>query len=617
MNSSSFQSFALQTRSPAQTLVGLVFRCKSAISLPAFTGFAAQDAGSGRTRLFLRMGLLAWVTAGLWPACGWGQGATDAGSVQRDIERARQEAPAPQAPAVLIEGPPPPKPGATTVLLKTLKFKGNVSLSDEALQRALAAWVGSTLDFDGVQSITQKVASVYEDAGRLAMPTLSRQDITDGVVTIDILEARFAGARIIGAPFERVQPDRLLDIVDAHLRKGELLDLRAMNRALLIMDDLPGVAVTGSLAAGTGTAETELLLEVADENPYSSMMQLDNTGGRAVGEEKILAQLGMVSPFGIGDQAQLTALATRASRYARAAYGWPLTATGLRAQIWITGVDYRVRSPELRALSAHGQSASVGSAMTWPFIRGREFNLSGKLAAEEKRMENFASGSLSSDYASRNLQLELSASGFDRFAGGGANSAVLALTAGRIDLTGSPNEAADAQSARTAGHFSKWTLQLSRQQTLGNDLTFFAAASLQHSRRNLDSGERMSLGGLAGVRAYPSNEASGSSGRVINIELRQRMSDRVLLTGFYDRGTIRVYAQPLSPSGQSLLGDDPNVYTLKGVGASLNWITSVGLQFQATLARPLGSHPSPTNSGANQDGSRMGTRLWISTAYNW
>jgi hemolysin activation/secretion protein len=566
---------------------------------------------------FIQSGLMVALAGCLWPGVAWTQNPTDAGSVQRDIERARQEAPAPQAPQEALERPPAPKPGSTTVVLKSVKFNGNSVMTDAALQRALAPWIGPALDFAGVQSITQKVASVYEASGRLAMVTLGRQDITDGVVTIDILEARFAGARITGEPFERVRPERLLSIVDAHLRKGDLLDLRAMNRALLIMDDLPGVAVTGSLAAGTGTAETELLLEVADENRTSAMMQLDNTGGRAVGEEKILAQFGVVSPLGIGDQAQLTALATRASRYARAAYGWPLTASGLRAQTWVTGVDYRVISPELKALEAHGQSASAGAAVTWPFIRGREFNLNGKAAVEEKRMENFASGSLSSDYSSRNLQLELSATGFDRFAGGGANSAVLALTTGRIDLTGSPNEAADAQSARTAGGFSKWTLQLSRQQVLTKDLTFFAAASLQQAGRNLDSGERMSLGGPSGVRAYPGNEASGSSGRVINLELRQRASDRLSLIGFYDRGVIRVNAQTLSPSGQSLLGDAPNQYTLEGVGASVNWVSPVGLQVQLTLASPLGSHPSPSPAGTNQDGSRPGTRLLISTSYNW
>lgn len=566
---------------------------------------------------FFQSGLLAALAGCLWPAVAWSQNATDAGSVQRDMERARQEAPAPQAPQSALERPPVPKPAATTVVLKSVQFRGNTLVADAVLQRALAPWIGPELDFAGVQSITQKVASVYEGAGRLAMVSLGRQDITDGVVTIDILEARFAGARITGEPFQRVRPERLLSIVDAHLRKGDLLDLRAMNRALLIMDDLPGVAVTGSLAAGAGTAETELLLEVADENPKSAMMQLDNTGGRAVGEERILAQFGVVSPLGIGDQAQLTAMTTRASRYARAAYGWPLTASGLRAQAWVTGVEYRVISPELKALSAHGQLASAGAAMTWPFIRGREFNLNGRAAVEEKRMENFASGSLSSDYSSRNLQLELSANAFDRFAGGGANAAALALTTGRIDLTGSPNQAADAQSARTAGGFNKWTLQLSRQQVLTGDLTFFAAASVQHSDRNLDSGELLTLGGPAGVRAYPSNEARGSSGSVINLELRQRVSDRLSLVGFYDRGVIRTYSQMLSPSGQSLLGDSPNRYSLEGVGGSVNWVSPVGLQFQLTLARPLGRHPSPSLSGTNQDGSRPGTRLWISATYNW
>ncbi len=617
MKSPSCALSAVHAKALASAPCDLAGLCGPAGTAHAPTGTSVRRAGMSPALGPVRNSLLLAALGLFWPALAMSQSATDAGSVQRDIERTRQDAPAPQAPPAALDRPPAPRPGATTVVLKAVKYRGNAFVADETLQRALAAWIGTPLDLPGVQSITQKVTSVYEAAGRLAMATVARQDITDGVVTIDILEARFAGAQIIGAPSKQVQAQRLLDIVDAHLRKGDLLDLHAMNRALLLMDDLPGVAVTGSLAAGTGTAETQLLLEVADENPTSALVQMDNTGGRAVGQEKLLAQLGVVSPLGIGDQFQLTALATRGSRYARAAYGWPLTASGLRAQAWVTGVDYRVISPELKALSAQGQSASAGAAMTWPLIRGREFNLSGKVAVEEKRMENFASGSLSSDYASRNMQIELSATGFDRFAGGGANSAVLTLTSGRVDLSGSPNQASDAQSARTAGNFSKWALQLSRQQVLTGDLTFFAAASLQQAGRNLDSGERFSLGGTSGVRAYPSNEASGSSGRVINLELRQRASDRLSFVGFYDRGAIRVYSQALSPSGQSLLGDAPNRYTLEGVGASINWITPVGLQLQLTAARPLGNHPSPSTAGINQDGSRTGSRLWVSAAYSW
>lgn len=559
----------------------------------------------------------AGLLACLWPFFAFSQSNTDAASVQRDIERTRQTAPAPQILSGSIAQPPTPRPGTTTVVLKGWRLEGHTVVPEADLQRALMPWLGVPLDLDGVQSATQRIAAVYESLGWLASATIGRQDITEGVVTVHILEARFAGTRISGPASERVPAQQLLDIADAYLKKGDLLDLRVMNRALLLMDDLPGVAVTGTLAAGTGSAETELLLELADEPRVSSMIQTDNAGGRSVGQERLVAQVGVASPLGIGDQAQLTALGTRGSKYARAAYGWPLNPAGLRAQTWITGVDYRVISPELRDLSAHGRSTSAGAALTWPFIRAREFNINGKVAAEARRMENFANGNLSSDYGARSFQLELSGNAFDTFGGGGANAASITLTSGRIHLTGSPSEASDAQGARTAGAFRKWTLQLSRQQVITPDLTLFAATTAQHSGRNLDSGERFSMGGLSGVRAYPGNEGSGSVGQVLNIELRQRANDRLTLTAFYDVGSVRLYAQPLSSSGQNLAGDGPNRYILSGVGGSVNWLSPAGIQLQLTLARPLGNHPSPGSSSTNQDGSHLGSRAWLTASMNF
>lgn len=564
--------------------------------------------------------LTGWTTglfACLWPFFAFSQSSTDAASVQRDIERTRQTTPAPQTQSGSIEQPPTPRPGATTVVLKGWRLQGHTIVPEADLQRALTPWLGVPLDLEGVQSATQRISAVYESLGRLASATIGRQDITEGVVTVHILEARFAGTRISGPASERVPAQQLLDIADAYLKKGDLLDLRAMNRALLLMDDLPGVAVSGTLAAGTGSAETELLLELADEPRVSTMIQIDNAGGRSVGQERLVAQVGVVSPLGFGDQAQLTALGTRGSKYARAAYGWPLNPAGLRAQTWLTGVEYRVISRELRDLSAHGQSTSAGAALTWPFMRAREFNINGKVATEARRMENFANGSVSSDYGARNFQLELSGNAFDTFGGGGANAASITLTSGRIHLAGSPNESSDAQAARTAGAFRKWSLQLSRQQVITSDLTLFAAITAQHSGRNLDSGERFSLGGMSGVRAYPGNEGSGSAGQLLNIELRQRANDRLTLTAFYDVGSVRVYAQPLSSSGQNLAGDGPNRYILSGVGGSVNWLSPAGIQLQLTLARPLGNHPSPGSVSTNQDGSHLGSRAWLSASMNF
>ena len=79
----------------------------------------------------------------------------------------------------------------------------------------------------------------------------------------------------------------------------------------------------------------------------------------------------------------------------------------------------------------------------------------------------------------------------------------------------------------------------------------------QTSRDNLDTSEAFYLGGAYGVRAYPTNEGRGSSGELAKLELRWRMDDSMVFTGFYDHGQVR--NRDGAPS-----------YSLKGVGVALD-----------------------------------------------
>ncbi len=164
----------------------------------------------------------------------------DAGSVTRQIETARPVAPAPQAVSTTTSRPPAPKPGATTVRVQAFVFRGHTALDEAVLQAALAPWRDTPLDYAGLQSAADQVAATYRAHGRMASASLRRQDVTDGVVAIDILEARYAGARIGGRAPTRVAPERLLAMVAAHLKAGALLDTDAMNRALMLMDTARG-----------------------------------------------------------------------------------------------------------------------------------------------------------------------------------------------------------------------------------------------------------------------------------------------------------------------------------------------------------------------------------------
>ena len=164
----------------------------------------------------------------------------------------------------------------------------------------------------------------------------------------------------------------------------------------------------------------------------------------------------------------------------------------------------------------------------------------------------------------------------------------------------------------TDAHYTKFNLSLNRLQTLNNHLSLYAAASAQTSNRNLDSSEKLYLGGITGVRAYPSSEAGGSEGNTLTIELRERLQNNLTLTGFYDYGWIKANHDNnvTSPA-------NPNGYVLQGYGLSVTWQATQAVDVKATLAQRMGNNPAAQANGTDGDGTKKVTRLWVSTGISF
>jgi hemolysin activation/secretion protein len=128
----------------------------------------------------------------------------------------------------------------------------------------------------------------------------------------------------------------------------------------------------------------------------------------------------------------------------------------------------------------------------------------------------------------------------------------------------------------------------------------------QVASKNLDSSEKFYLGGPGGVRAYPSSEAGGSDGMLLNVEARLRLSDDVTVSAFYDWGQVRVnHDNDFSGAAAN------NRLRLQGAGLGLGWVGPVGTSVKLTWAHRIGSNPNPTTTGQDQDGTLHKHRIWL------
>ncbi len=536
------------------------------------------------------------------------QAQPDAGTLRQQIEQERMPVmPRKALPDKPLEPAPLKAPKGTTVTVKTFRFAGNTLLSSAQLEPVVADYLYRPLDLAELNKAAAAVAKAYRDAGWVVRTYLPKQDIQDGIVTIQIVEAVFGGAVLDGEAPHRFPVASAQGMIEAAQARGEKLSAADIDRALLLLDDLPGVAATGNLRAGKNEGETELALKLADEPLIRFEVGADNTGSRATGVARLLANLALNSPLGRGDLANANYLHTDGSDYLRVAYTLPVGYEGWRVGVNGSILHYKLVASEFESMDGKGSSDSVGLDASYPIIRSRPRNLYLQLNHDRKSFDNEANGTTSSNYRLHSTSVGLSGNLFDNFGGGGANIANLTYLAGELNLDGSPTQATDALTTRADGHYDKWRYALSRQQVVTGNVSLYAALSGQWSKDNLDSSEKFYLGGASGVRAYPSSEAGGATGQMVNLEVRAKLPHGFTLTPFYDWGRVRVNADNNFTGAAN-----PNLITLKGAGLSLGWQADFGLTAKLTWAHRQGENPNPTATGNDQDGSHIKNRLWAS-----
>lgn len=525
----------------------------------------------------------------------------DAGAIRQQIEQPRE---LPMAPPLLppaVPSPPEAKPQpGVTVVVKEFCFAGNTLLDDKQLAQAVAGFLNRPVSFEELQRAADLVAAVYREAGWIVRVYLPEQDVSAGVVTLQIVEARFGGLRFETELSERISHAEIEKYFTTRQKVGQALSAEDLDRALLLADDLPGINVVGTLVPGSAGGETELALKITDQLIFSGDVALDNAGSRATGSERLAANLNLNSPSGHGEQVSLNLLHSEGSDYTRLALNMPLGYDGLRLTVSASELRYKViegtGSKGPAAISGH--SDSMGADVSYPLVRARMQNLYLSAGVEHKSFYTRDS-SVRSDYASDSVRAGISGNSFDGLGGGGTNSASVQLLWGRLtDM----REHALIDSIDRSYH--KFIYGLSRLQTISGNHALFVSVTGQYADQVLDSSEKFYIGGAHSVRAYPVSELGGERGQVLTGEWRWHIDPTVLLTAFADVGTVASLATTPTDKNATL--------NLRGHGLSAQWQMPAGVVAKLSWSRRNGSNPRPTFTGKDGDGTLIRDRLWFS-----
>lgn len=589
---------------------------------------------------FLPHVAVAWLCLGLVPS-GFSQSLpvdrTDrAGQLMQQLQNDPALKPAqPRLPKLderptLSAVPQAPAPGEETFLFKSLKVEGNTLVSTSAIEALLAPWLGKSISLTQLQQAVAQVSALYREQGWLAQAVLPDQDVSEGGVTVQVIEGKLGqvivhmpdGQRQLGDLVRR----RIEALVKYRMQVGQPIQFDDMDWALLVAGDLPGVSLAGNLQAGQLPGTSDLLVKAEPTALLSGQMSTDNMGSRTTGPVRLNAQLQVNSPFGTGEQFSFAGSKNAGSTYVRAAVSTPIGIEEWRGMTFnaeVSRMDYRILDkykPDGARLRPEGSSDVYGMHVLSPLLRSANTNLQMDLGLEYRdavdKSDLEVPGTLGVVRRTRvhNRTVGLNFSHMDAFAGGGNSVINLVHARGSIDLGPSGAASLDATEAQTQGDFEKKRLTVSRLQFLDGQHSVFMSASRQWASKNLDSSEKLYLGGASGVRAFPNSEAGGSTGVTATLELRRDWNTQWQTAVFYDYGRVTQFKVPFRADGTSLLNDQSNELMLHGRGVSVTYRFASGAEVKTTVSRRVSANPRPTSAGTDNDGTLKLNRVWLSAS---
>ena len=545
--------------------------------------------------------------------------APDAGSIMQSIGRDRQPtAPAPMPPVLAQPEAATRTEGDATVVVKQFTVAGNTLFTDAALAPVLARYAQRALTLAELQQAADAVVQFYLDAGYLARTVLPKQDVTEGVVRIQVIESGFSGVQI-DSPLDgkRITENRLRNTIAAQIQPGDPMSLKKLERGLMLADDTPGINVMGRLVAGTNDLTTGVVLNVTDEPLIYGEAAIDNYGSRSTGPVRLTVNGTLSGALKMGDQFSLFTMKTEGIEFARVGFSLPAGYDGWRVGANASHLQYKV--VEQPGLGGKGASLVLGLDSNYPIFRSRPDNLYHVANLDQKFFKNIsAAGTFDSNYNSLVFSTGFNGSTTDKLWPGGLTSGNVMLSVGQINLQSAPadtafddaKKATDLSGENVQGHFKKLKYAVTHTQNLLADLIGFASFTGQWASKNLDSSEKFYLGGPLGVRAYPNNEGGGSEGQLLTLELRQNLPGDLVLAAFYDRGRVTVHKNDEFPQTDTT----PNKLTYQGRGLQLTWHGPKNSNIKVTWARRNGGNPNPASAGTDQDGTRKLNRYWLSAS---
>lgn len=494
----------------------------------------------------------------------------------------------------------------TPFTVKNISIDGNVSIDTVTLYDLVKSYEGETHTITDMQQACKKITEYYRAQGySFARAVLPQQEITDGRVRIQVIEAKYGAININNQ--SRISTD-LIERTIASLIPGKNIEQRSLDRALLLLSDMPSTSTIANIKPGQTFGESDFDLDFNALPAVNARLVLDSFGNRFIHRPRLVGSINVNNPLNHGDVLSVNYLTTgERMRYAQVNYDWLLNGLGTHVGASYANLYYKL-GEELQRLDVHGTADTTEAWIKHPLLRGRHHNLFTYMRAQHNVLKDRTDATnIKNDRTVDSLVFSVNGDIRDGILGGGINSYFLSYSQGRVDIDNAAAKLRDASAANTHGHYAKWNYNLNRLQSVTDRLQLWGSITGQVAQDNLDPSQKMVFGGPYSVRAYDNGTVSGDHGTLMTVEARYLISQWMGTwqgVAFYDSGVVEINDQ------QWRGNTGKNKAHLAGVGLGIQWYGPHQLFSRAFMATSTSNDNTLTAPGDKQ-------LVWFEIAKNF
>lgn len=483
--------------------------------------------------------------------------------------------------------------------IKTVKIDTELKTNKQALFDIAKAYEGKQSTMAQLNELANKLTQYCRSHGYPAATAyVPEQKVSGGVITLGIVPGRIGQIKLEN---KSKLSENTIKMLTARLKPGQILTTKQVETALYSLNDLGGINAIGVLSAGQTVGTSDVTVRVADGKRSNTVLYAENYGTQAAGRYRYGLTEDLYNLDGHGGHLNVGALISNKDLHNYTiSYEATVGRSATRVGVGFSRMDYELGGI-FSALGANGTSDVYSLYATTPLWRGTNSSLRLTYGYDYKKLKDNLEEFNNMNAEKHSHAVYLGLAGQSR---GNSSLTTYSLT-GYTGMVGMDSAYASYLNKynKTEGRWSKAVVDGSFVQRLDKtgNWDLYVKFQGQKASRNLDSSEKLFLGGANGVRAYPQGEGSGDEGFLASAELRYHTKVQGLtLSTYLDGGQVRVSSD--GTSGKQ---------TLKGWGIGITYAQPGNYFMRFDYARRIGlDDQCGPDSAAKQ-------RMWFIVGKIW